>query len=141
MKNMSYSMEIISDWLVNLSGGVSTRSFILIVLKRDLGRAPEDLFFIFHMLIENPDYDFSYYCRGRLDSNFLDLLRKGLLGHAVFQELTIFREQVFEEYSFEIDRKIQRLPAILSLILVFFIFPAYLLLLIGPVLGEILGAE
>ena len=141
MKNMAYKLEFISDWIVNLSGAMSTRSFLLYVLKRDLGRAPDELFFIFNMLLENPDFDFSYYFDGHLDSNFLEIVRKGLIGHAVFQELKAFREQIFEEYSYELDKKIHKLPAQLSLVLVFFIFPAYLLLLIGPVLTGILGVE
>lgn len=138
---MSYKLEFISDWIVKLSGGVSTRSFLLYVLKRDLGRAPDELFFLFHMFLENPEYDCTSYIQSSMDLNFIELIKKGLNGHAVFHELKVFREQMYEEYSYELDKKIHKLPALLSLVLVFFIFPAYLLLLIGPVLIGMLGGE
>lgn len=66
--------------------------------------------------------------------SLLQVLERGLRGEAVFNVLVQLESELVEACQEEISEKIARLPFILLIPLLLFQFPAFLLLLFGPLL-------
>jgi hypothetical protein len=71
--------------------------------------------------------------------NLILLLEKGLLGEPILQNLTTFAEEVQEQSFAEIELFLAQLPFRMLLPLLFFLFPAFLLLLLGPLLLRVVA--
>lgn len=66
--------------------------------------------------------------------SILQVLERGLRGEAVFNVLVQLETELVEACQEEISNKVARLPFILLIPLLLFQFPAFLLLLFGPLL-------
>lgn len=64
----------------------------------------------------------------------LQLLERGFAGEAIYQTLCQLEIEIVEACQDELARRLARLPFILLIPLLFFQFPAFLLLLFGPLL-------
>jgi hypothetical protein len=64
----------------------------------------------------------------------LELLERGLAGEAIHQHLLQLEIEIIEACHDEMNEKLARLPFILLIPLLLFQFPAFLLLLFGPLL-------
>lgn len=64
----------------------------------------------------------------------LQLLERGLRGEAIYNVLLTLEEEILEACHEELTNKLARLPFILLVPLLLFQFPAFLLLLFGPLL-------
>ncbi|MBO9668760.1 MAG: hypothetical protein J7501_18320 [Bdellovibrio sp.] len=64
----------------------------------------------------------------------LQLLERGLRGEAVYSMLLNLEEEIIEACQEEISNKLVRLPFLLLIPLLLFQFPAFLMLLFGPLL-------
>ena len=64
----------------------------------------------------------------------LELLERGLAGEAIYQHLLQLEIEIIEACQDEMNEKLARLPFILLIPLLLFQFPAFLLLLFGPLL-------
>ena len=126
MKNISFKLDFIAGWLVYLSAGKATRFYILSVLKRDLGLAPIEFKSMLRLLLDDPNRVIEGKALHYLDQNLVDHIRRGLVGEPIYEELLLLRQEFLEENQFQLEKQIQRLPSLLSLILIFLIFPSYL---------------
>jgi hypothetical protein len=66
------------------------------------------------------------------------ILADGLSGHSIYDRLVGFEEELLDQIENEIQRKMDTLPYILMVPLLLFMFPAYLILILGPVLNSFL---
>lgn len=66
--------------------------------------------------------------------SLLSLLEKGLAGQSIYQSLILLEDETVLACMSEQNRFINRLPFILMLPLLFFLFPAFLILMFGPLL-------
>lgn len=64
----------------------------------------------------------------------LELLERGLAGEAIYQHLLQLEIEIIEACQDEMNDKLARLPFILLIPLLLFQFPAFLMLLFGPLL-------
>lgn len=64
----------------------------------------------------------------------LQLLERGLRGEAIYNVLLTLEEEILEACHEELTNKLARLPFILLVPLLLFQFPAFLMLLFGPLL-------
>jgi hypothetical protein len=69
---------------------------------------------------------------------FLEMLAAGLNGAPIFQNLLELEKEVHAACELEIEENLRRLPFLSLLPVLFFMFPAFLLLLLGPVLLHLL---
>ncbi len=67
------------------------------------------------------------------------ILEKGLRGHPIHAVLTQFEEELKNSYESAILEKINRLPFEMLVPLLVFMLPAYLLLLVGPLIEDLLS--
>lgn len=66
---------------------------------------------------------------------FLEILFQGLNGHSIYERVKAMEEEFIEVCKDEFQRELDKLPYILMIPLLLFMFPAYMLLLIGPILN------
>jgi hypothetical protein len=69
----------------------------------------------------------------------LEVLELGLRGEPIYQQICSLEEEVFEATKLEIEEFVAVLPIKSLVPLLFFQFPAFLALLIGPFLGSFLS--
>lgn len=105
---------------------VSTDPFIEIVGKWILLVDQEQPL---HPLLEN-----LHPCRRSL----LLLLDKGLKGLPILPHLIILEEEIIQSCETELENQIQKLPLLLMLPIFLLMFPAYLILLFGPIIQSLL---
>ena len=70
--------------------------------------------------------------------NLLEILENGLLGAPIFENLESLQEEMEKEFERQWKAYLESLPAKLSLPLLLLFFPAYLILLFGPLLMQFL---
>lgn len=66
---------------------------------------------------------------------FLDIIGEGLIGHSIYDRIRAMEEELIEVCKEEFQKELDKLPYILMIPLLLFMFPAYLLLLLGPILN------
>lgn len=135
MNELKAYIESLEELFLTLSAGKSTHYFIKNVLNRD--ELPIFLNKSFHILLENPDFELCKLGNSCLSKEYFRLIQSGLHGEPIMNELTIlldsFRQSLISEY----EKRLNALPIYMSLFLLFFIFPAYMVLLTGPILQKL----
>lgn len=66
--------------------------------------------------------------------SLLRLLERGLKKDSIYQQLLIIEQEVIQACQDEIEEKLTKLPYILMIPVLFFQFPALLLLILGPLI-------
>ncbi len=69
---------------------------------------------------------------------FFEIVEAGINGQRVHERLVLFEAELLEKCRFEMEKEIDLLPFKLMIPLFLFQFPAYLILLLGPLLNNFL---
>ena len=69
----------------------------------------------------------------------MNLISSGLQGHPIHQQLIDLEKEIKEASLREIDEEVRKLPIKLMVPLLLLQFPAFLVLLFGPILSELLA--
>jgi hypothetical protein len=135
MKHLNELIFLLELWKREIFSGRSSLFFVKNVLNREF----VSLFFRNRLqkLLQNPHEDHNFSSLNLLDEEFFQLLQRSLLGEPVSDELEKLLDQVYLSLELEYDRRLGQLPIYLSFFLLFFIFPAYMLLLMGPILEQV----
>ena len=70
--------------------------------------------------------------------NFIEILSHGLAGAPIYEHITILEREMDEEFERQWKAYLESLPMKLSLPLLLFFFPAYVILLFGPLIMQFL---
>lgn len=73
-----------------------------------------------------------------LKSSLFELFYWGLQGRGIYAPLKALEKELFSEANRQVHRQLSRLPYIMLVPLLLFQLPAFLLLLLGPLLSEFL---
>lgn len=140
MEDISPSLLLILDVRTALENGSSVRTGVLSFIQNSQSSFSEIVSIWLLKLDQRQDpsdlYSTLHPCRRSL----LTLLEKGLLGNAILPHLMDFEKEVIRSCEAELEEHIQKLPLKLMLPVLFFMFPAYLILLIGPILLALLNS-
>ena len=71
--------------------------------------------------------------------NLIEILNRGLKGDPIMEYLKDFEEDIVEICKEDLEKHLERLPYICLMPLMLFQFPAFLLLLIGPLVSNLLN--
>src|SRR5690606_35014836 len=66
---------------------------------------------------------------------FFYLVGEGLKGHSIYDRIKSFEEDIVDLCQEELQKDLDKLPYVLMVPLLLFLFPAYVLLLLGPILN------
>lgn len=139
MEDISPSLELLLEVRAALDEGLSVRTGILHFLKGHHGSFKEVVSSWLIKLDQGQEtltlIEQCHPCRRAL----LTLLEKGLRGIPVQPHLIELEKEIILSCEAELDDQIQKLPIKMMLPVLFLLFPAYLILLLGPVLLNILS--
>ncbi len=137
MENISPSLLLLLDVRAALENGTSVRTGVLHFLKNhhesfaesvstwllklDQGQETQSLLVKLHP------------CRRTL----LILLEKGIKGVPILNQIAELEAEIVRSCEAELEEQIQKLPIKLMIPVLFLMFPAYLILLLGPILLNI----
>ena len=76
--------------------------------------------------------------RDGLIQNYFEVIKEGLQGLPILEKLEDFQEELIERLELELQKELNKLPYYLMFPLLFFMFPAFLALILGPILMEVL---
>lgn len=82
---------------------------------------------------QNSEPHFSY----PLTQNYFVLIKEGLSGAPILDKLKTFESEVLEHIELQLQIQLNRLPYLLMIPLMLFIFPSYLILMLGPILSDV----
>lgn len=135
MRALKDQIFFLEELNLHISSGNSTNLYVKDVLKRD--HCSDFIRKGLGVLIENPSYKLPKLSKSSLNADFWSLIQSGLNAEPIADELNVLLETFREQQKCEYEKKIALLPVIMSLFLLFFIFPAYMFLLVGPVLSSL----
>ncbi|MFN7728853.1 MAG: hypothetical protein ACK5P7_06830 [Bdellovibrio sp.] len=140
MENVTPTMRLLQSVRYSMEGGESVRQGLVAYLQL----SPDALSPLVRQWLHLFERGASTHAfLGEIQSpvrrHLLLLLEKGLLGEPILQSLTSFAEEVQEQSIAEIELFLAQLPFRMLLPLLFFLFPAFLLLLLGPLLLRVVA--
>lgn len=136
MENLSFLLKLCLHVRVSIEGGEALRISLI--------RFSESANSLNHLKLkewlshfDNTDGEncAEIYFHHQSTTIFLEILSQGLLGHSIYERIKAFEEEVIEVCKDEFQRELDKLPYVLMIPLLLFMFPAYLLLLLGPILN------
>lgn len=134
MENISPSLNLLLEVRAALENGTSVRTGILQYLKSNHDSMTEIVSTWLIKLDQGQDYftllEKLHPCRRTL----LMLLEKGLKGIPILPQIIELEGEIIRSCEAELDEQIQKLPIKLMIPILFLMFPAYLILLLGPLL-------
>jgi hypothetical protein len=136
MEDLSFLLKLCLHVRVSMEGGEALRVSLLrfAEIKNDF------LYLRFKQWLTHFDQSGGESCAENLYSNhhvliFLEILTQGLEGHSIYERLKAVEEEIVEVCKDEFQRELDKLPYVLMIPLLLFMFPAYMLLLLGPILN------
>jgi hypothetical protein len=119
----------------SLEKGQPTKTGVLNYLKRYQGEYPEQVGRWLALLQQGKDtHGLIKEISSPHRQVILQLLERGLRGEAIYNVVVSLEDELIEACQEEISTKLARLPFLLLIPLLLFQFPAFLLLLFGPLL-------
>lgn len=143
MESLAPPLELLIEVKRNIEKGHSTRQGVLLYLKKSRSEFATDVSRWFTWVQQGQKIDSST-ARQRLNCTstsriaLFELLERGLRGESIYQQLQMLETEIKEACHDEQARYLARLPFLMLIPLLFFMFPAYLLLLFGPLLSQFL---
>ena len=132
-------IQILQDLIYHLESGNSLRDSVITILAQDRNEDP----FVQKMKIwikQNEAglsiSDFLIVLKSASDRQIFALLERGIRGEPVLKYLIQLEQELQEQIRIARDRSLAMLPLYLLLPLLLMIFPAYLIVLLVPLLSE-----
>ncbi|MBX2995487.1 MAG: hypothetical protein KF681_11720 [Bdellovibrionaceae bacterium] len=140
MENMTPSMRLLQTVRYSMEGGESVRMGLVAYLRLEPDSLSETVRQWLHLFERGASTEmFLQSLESPARRNLLLLLEKGLLGEPILQNLTLLGDELQEQGFAEIELFLARLPFRMMLPLLFLLFPAFLLLLLGPLLLKVVA--
>lgn len=136
MENLAPPLEVILELEHSIHAGRSLQGALNEIAKTHKSEFRKQLEELLQAHLKGDDYVFvgaSLYRK-----TLIYLLERGLRGHSILDQLQGLREEVEWAVAKEFDSFIAKLPFISMIPLLGFFFPAYLLVLVGPIIAEFL---
>ncbi len=138
MENISPSLSLSLTVRAALESGYSVRTGILQFISASRDPFAEIVGTWLMCVDQNQPFHFIsdhlHPCRRSL----LLLLEKGLRGLPILNHLVELEEEIIQSCEMEIEAQIQKTPLLLMIPVFVLMFPAYLLLLFGPIIQSLL---
>lgn len=136
MEDLSFLLKLCLQMRVSIEGGEALR----IALIKFSDQKSSFLHLKLKQWLNHFDSTGGENCAETLFSNhhiqiFLEIVSQGLMGHSIYERVKSMEEEIIETCKEEFQRELDKLPYVLMIPLLIFMFPAYLLLLLGPILN------
>ncbi len=136
MENLSFLLKLCLHVRASLEGGESLRSS----LTRFCDKKPTPEILKLKQWLNHFDHTDGEDCSSIVFNHSqiemtMETLHLGLKGHSIYDRIKSLEEEVVELCKEEFQKELDKLPYVLMVPLLLFMFPAYLLLLLGPILN------
>lgn len=140
MKSISSNLDFLVELRLSLARGDSFKSFMIFYCKEHTNSLAKQLSALLLSYQQNkPIYEFVSNNSPEREL-VLDLVWRALNGEPVLKHFSSLEDELICRAHTELDEKIKKLPIKVLLIVVFFHFPALLILALLPLLHEFIGA-
>jgi hypothetical protein len=139
MENISPTLLLLLDVRAALENGTSVRTGVLHFLKNHHNSLSDTVSSWLLRLDQGQETHSILQSLHPCRRTLLTLLEKGIAGMPILAHLIELENEVVRSCESELEEQIQKLPIKLMLPVLFLMFPAYLILLLGPILLSILS--
>ncbi len=137
MENLAPSLILLWDVRRSLEKGQALSTGIKTFLARKRTSLFADQVESWWLAQTNPQISFDKQKISMTRKYLLEILEQGLLGQAVLENLKSYESELILSCEDEIQKHIAKLPLLMMIPLMGFIFPALMLLLVGPLLNAL----
>lgn len=135
MEGVAPPLELLLVVKRSLEKGQPTKEGVHLYLKRNQGEFALQVGQWFSLLQQGKDTQFLVSSlNSQHRKTLLAVLERGLRGESIYEMLSLLEGEIIEACHDEITNKLARMPLVLLIPLLLFQFPAFLLLLFGPLL-------
>lgn len=140
MEGLAPPLQLIHHLRYCLEGGESTRSALISYLDSENDDFVKGLktWFVAFQVGRDLDLTHAHWMTSPHRKVLLDLIRIGLEGQPIYSHLCELEQEVLAACKDEIEEYLNILPMKVLVVLLLFQFPAFLLLLFGPLLHSLL---
>ncbi|MEY4616554.1 MAG: hypothetical protein RJB66_1514 [Pseudomonadota bacterium] len=138
MENLSPGLQLLFDVRTALENGTSVRTGVLNFLKLQRTDFNETVSAWILAFDQNQDTIYLLKLLHPCRRTLLLMLEKGMRGLPILAALAELEREIISSCELEMEERIQKLPIRLLFPVLFFMFPAYLIILIGPFMLEII---
>lgn len=137
MEDLSFLMKLSMNMRCSLECGEPLRTFLYRFLSQEhsLSAIKFKQWFLHY---ERTHINQSKLFKSNIYHIFLDLLEQGLAGVGILERFKVFEEELIEVCKEQLQKKLDRLPYEMMLPILLFMFPGYLLLILGPLVVHLL---
>ena len=137
MENIAPSLILLWDVKRALEKGHSLSSGIKTYLARNSSDSFKNHVESWWLAQSNPNKAFEKHKLTMTRKYLLEIFEQGLRGQAILENLKSYETELVLSCEDEIQKHIAKLPLVLMIPLMLFIFPAMMLLLVGPLLNAV----
>jgi hypothetical protein len=128
------------EFVINLKSGLEQGNSLLDAFNENLNNLNDPfskkmaLWFAYYKNSMESSIEF----KSQYQKNLLEILDQGFSGAPVYEHLCLLEKEMSEEFERQWKAYLESLPLKLSLPLLFFFFPSYVILLFGPLIVQFL---
>lgn len=136
MVHLVPSLSFIKNLRIHLEQGLTVNASLMTTINKEETSFSQQILFWKAQYDQRtqPTADF----KSVYQQSFVEILIMGLEGAPIHQSLCLLEVEMEEEFERQWKAYLQTLPVKLSLPLLFFFFPAYIILLFGPLITQFL---
>lgn len=140
METLAFSLELILEARFGIEKGDSLKRTLLNYAESEPRHHRKDVVRLWLQLLETGrPVEIVMRHRTFAERRVFELLSQGLKGESVYSQICVLEEELFEASRLEIDEFISTLSVKALIPLLFFQFPAFLVLLFGPFLAQFMS--
>ncbi len=141
MEDLVFLMKLNRHVIIEISSGRSIYGGLSIFKYKTLSTHTSQQFQLWLRWFEhsqNRGIEPNFRCT--LVQNYFEIIKEGLQGVPILDKLKDFEIEISEHLELELQKEHNKLPYILMIPLMLFIFPAFLVLILGPILKTVAGS-
>jgi hypothetical protein len=134
MENLAEPIIVIHAMRRQIEQGIPVKEGLLRFCRSHHLNICKDLFTLLTLIDQSRDLS-EFYSRQKTQyrRSLLDLFARGIHGESIYQQVLTLEAELTEICYDDINRHVAQLPVKMLIPLLFLIFPAYFVLLLGPI--------
>ncbi len=139
MELLSPSYLFLSELIMSMDSGVSARKFSTDYIAKSSSNWSKLLStYVYKFMNNNFHFSMLKSVKNSYERAMLHLILKSFQGQPVLKELKGLEAEYFKAHEQQLERHLLKLPYLSLIPLFVFLFPAYLLLMLGPILKSLI---
>lgn len=139
MELLAPSYNFLSELIMSIESGSSTKKFTMDFIKEtNTGWTQILSTFVFKYMNNNFKFSMLKSVKNPFERSILHLVIKSFAGQPVLENLKSLEKEYFDAHKKQLEKHLMKLPYLSLIPLFVFLFPAYLLLMLGPILKSLI---